>query len=54
MLAADIATKGGWDEWKIRNNLELRNMYGQPKIIGDWMVRTCGKDGGGANGEKDI
>jgi hypothetical protein len=51
------------NEWKIWNNQELRNIYGQPEIIGDieskrlgwfWMVGTCGKDGGGSNGEKDI
>jgi hypothetical protein len=30
------------NEWRIRNNQELRNMYGQPEIIGDIKSKRLG------------
>jgi hypothetical protein len=30
------------NEWKIQNNQELRNMYGQPEIIGDIKSKRLG------------
>jgi hypothetical protein len=60
ILRKILGAKKEGNEWKIRNNQELRNMYGQPEIIRNiksqrlGTARTCGKDGGGSNGEKDI
>jgi hypothetical protein len=42
ILRKIFGAKTEGNEWKIRNKQELRNMYGQPQIIGDIKSKRLG------------
>jgi hypothetical protein len=42
ILRKIFGAKKEGNEWKIRNNQELRNMYGRPDIIGDIKSKRLG------------
>jgi hypothetical protein len=53
ILRKIFGAKKEGNEWRIRNNQELRNMYGQPEIIGDIKSKRLGWEGHVVRMEED-